>query len=116
MHELTELVAKVPKSKGEPYPPPSAQIFRWAGQIREFTSAVLDPRAVPEDLARKLDTAVASAGEEAERSMNRDGSRPVQPSATSIRKLRRPATMPRSRSSASTASSSSTTPSYPSTP
>ncbi|MGO8750123.1 MAG: protein kinase domain-containing protein [Thermoguttaceae bacterium] len=65
MHELTELVAKVPKSKGEPYPPSSARIFRWAGQIREFASAVLDPRAMPEDLVRKLDAAVASAGEEA---------------------------------------------------
>ena len=116
MHELTELVAKVPKSKGEPYPPSSARIFRWAGQIREFASAVLDPRPCPRTWSGSSTRPLLPPARKRERSMNRDGSRPVQPFATSTRRSTRPATTPRSRNSASTASSSSTTPSCPWTP
>ena len=62
--ELTELVSKIPRPRGDPYPPATAQIFTWAGQLREFTASAADARPVPDELIRKLDAAVAARGEE----------------------------------------------------
>ena len=70
LHDLAELVAKIPKPEkpGASYPPQIQQLFAWIGQLRQFAATAEQAGNRPHDeLLTSLDAAVAVRGAEAER-------------------------------------------------
>ncbi|NUQ65994.1 MAG: serine/threonine protein kinase [Pirellulales bacterium] len=71
--ELAELMKRLPRPKkpAEPYPDDVREIFRWAGQLREFAAdAAEEGRRASEPVLAQLDSTVAALGNEAAEQYN----------------------------------------------
>jgi len=74
VEELVELVSRIPKpgDPASPYPDEVAELFQWAGMLREFAeTAEREPYKPPQLTLEKLDAAVDAHGLEARRHYQR---------------------------------------------
>jgi len=65
MEELVELASRIPKPKppDDPYPEEIAEIFRWAGKLREFVeTAERESYRPPQEALEQVDRAVEALG------------------------------------------------------